>query len=233
MSPRKDGVVLPWNEIKIAAIGLGASCGVTVIVSIVGYVLAARRRTLGQSVVVWFGNLFVIGVLSVGVPVVVCAIWAPEGFFSSLVGWIALIVVVAAGFFVNWKIAAVIGMMGMTGQAMAGILADDYEPGPDPHAPHEDALFHGGHERVEQGAPFAFADPKSASVIAGKWDLVEFKAGTGKVEDALDIAEELIRDGGDPQRRRLAELVDSGRFPSLAESSRARALLGRDEPDQS
>ena len=69
-------------------------------------------------------------------------------------------------------------------------------------------------------------------MISGKWDLVEFKAGTGKVEDALDIAEGLIRDGGDSQRRRLAELVDSGRFPSLAENPRVRELLGTEDSDE-
>jgi hypothetical protein len=223
---------LPWDEIKIAAIGLGASCVATVIASIVGYAIAARRRTLGQSVVAWFGNLFVIGVLSILVPIAVCAIWGPEGFFSSLAGWIALIVAVAAGFFINWRIAAVIGMMGVAGQGMAGIMADDYEPGPDPSAPRADAMFAAGHERQQAGAAFAYADPRSASVIAGKWDLVEFKASTGKVEDALDIVEGLIRDGGDAQRRRLAELVDSGRFSSLADHPRARQLLDRGEPDR-
>ncbi|MBW2276645.1 MAG: hypothetical protein JRF63_04075 [Deltaproteobacteria bacterium] len=65
-------------------------------------------------------------------------------------------------------------------------------------------------------------------MIAGKWDLVEFKASTGKVEDALDIAEALIHDGGDAQRRRLAELVDSGKFKTLADNPRTRELLGSD-----
>jgi hypothetical protein len=207
---------MPWAEIKIAGIGLVTSCVVTVIVSIIGYVLAARRRTLGQSVVVWFGNLFVIGVLSVVVPIVVTAIFGPEGFFSSVVGWIALLVAVAVAFFINWKIAAVIGLLGMTGQGMAGILADDYEPGPDPSARRAEKLFDDGHGRRAQGQAFADADPLSASVIAGKWDLIEFKASTGKVEDALDIVEGLIRELGDSQRRRLAELIDSGKFPALA-----------------
>ncbi|MBW2276644.1 MAG: hypothetical protein JRF63_04070 [Deltaproteobacteria bacterium] len=85
---------MPWEEIKIAAIGLGVSCVVTVIVSIIGYAIAARRRTLGQSVVTWFGNLFVVAVFSVIAPIVVCGIWGPEGFFSSVVGWIALIIAV-------------------------------------------------------------------------------------------------------------------------------------------
>lgn len=223
---------MPWEEIKIAAIGLGASCVATVIASIVGYAIAARRRTLGQSVVTWFGNLFVIGVLSIALPIGVCAIWGPDGFFGSPAGWIALVVAVAVAFFVNWRIAAVIGMMGVAGQGMAGIMADDYDPGPDPSAPRADAMFADGHERQRAGAAFAYADPQSPSVIAGKWDLVEFKAGTGKVEDALDIVEGLIRDGGDAQRRRLAELVDSGRFPKLADHPRARQLLSRDGSDQ-
>jgi hypothetical protein len=221
-------VTVPWAEIKIAAIGLGASCGATVIISIIGYIIAARRRTLGQSVVTWFGNLFVIAIFSVIVPIAVCAIFGPEGFFSSIVGWIALILAVVAGFFVNWRIAAVIGMMGVAGQGMAGIMTDDYDPGPDPSAPRADALYDAGHERQQQGQAFAYADPMSASVIAGKWDLVEFKASTGKVEDALDIVEGLIRDGGDAQRRRLAELVDSGRFQALADHPRTRELLDRD-----
>lgn len=223
---------MPWDEIKIAAIGLGASCVATVIISIIGYLIAARRRTLGQSVVTWFGNLFVIAVFSLVVPIAVCGIWGPEGFFSSIFGWIALILAVAAGFFINWRIAAVIGMMGVAGQGMAGIMADDYDPGPDPDAPRADAMFAEGHQRQREGQAFAYADPASASVIAGKWDLVEFKAGTGKVEDALDIVEALIRDGGDAQRRRLAELVDSGRFQSLADNPRTKELLPAADSDE-
>jgi len=217
---------MPWQEIKIAGIGLGASCAVTVIVAFIGYRVAARRRTLGQGVVTWFGNLFVIALLSVAVPAAVCAIWGPEGFFGSVAGWVALIAAVVAAYFVNWYVAAVIGMIGVAGQGMAGIMADDYDPGPDPRAPRAEAMFAAGRERQQAGQAFADADPQSASVIAGKWDLVEFKVNTGKVEDALDIIEGLIRDGGEAQRRRLAEAVETGRLRTLAENPRTRALLG-------
>lgn len=220
---------MPWDEIKIAAIGLGVSCALTVVVSIIGYRVAARRRTLGQSVVTWFGNLFVIAVLSIIAPAAVCAIWGPEGFFSSIAGWVALIAAMVAGYFINWYIAAAIGMIGVAGQGMAGIMADDYDPGPDPHARNAEKLFVEGDARRLGGAAFADADPASASVISGKWDLIEFKAGTGKVEDALDMAETLIREGGDSQRRRLAELVDSGKLPALAENPRTRELIGSDD----
>jgi hypothetical protein len=209
---------LPWTELRVAAIGLGVSCLAALVVSFIGFAAAARRRTLGSGVATFTGNLFLVTVLAVTLPFVVALLFGPEGFFSSVAGWASVIAAAGLGAWLGWRIALVVGAFGITGHAIAGIHGDPHEPGPDPAAPRADPAAPVG------AGPFAQADPDSPSVIAGKWNMVEFQASTGRVDEAAALVESLVRTGGGGPER-LRSLLASGRVPALADHPRVRALL--------
>ena len=129
---------IPWNEIRVAAIGLGVSCLAALLVSVFGFALAARRRTLGSGVATFTGNLFLVTVLAVALPFVVALLIGPQGFFSGIWGWVATVAAAGLGAYLSWRIALVVGAFGIAGHAVAGIHGDPYEPGPDPAAPRAD-----------------------------------------------------------------------------------------------
>jgi hypothetical protein len=210
---------VPWTEIRVAAIGLGVSCLAALVASVVGVSLAARRRTLGRGVATFTGNLFLVTVLAVIIPFVVALIFGPEGFFGGPWGWVAVVAAALVGIWLCWRIALVVGAFGIAGSGIAGIHGDPCEPGPTPAAPRADPAAATG------DAPFAQADPDSPSVIAGKWNMVEFQASTGRVEEAATLLESLVR-GREGGPDRLRSLVGSGRVPALADHPRVRALLG-------
>jgi len=210
---------IPWSEIRVAAIGLCASCVAALVVSIVGLFLAARRRNLGSGVATFTGNLFLVTVLAVVIPFAVALLFGPEGFFGRPWGWVAVVVAALLGGYLCWRIALLVGALGIAGHGIAGIHRDPYEPGPDPTAPRADPAIPPG------GGPFAMADQDSPSVIAGKWSMVEFEASTGRVDEAARLVESLVR-GRDGGTDRLRSLLATGRFPALAEHARVRALLG-------
>ena len=216
---------MPWTEIRTAATGLGVSCLVTAAISIIGYIVSARRRTLGQGIATWMGNLAVVLVVSLTVPFATIAASGPAGFFDSWTGWVAALVAAGIAVPVNWILAGFVGALGVSGQAVGGILRDDHEPGPEAAKPGADVRFAAGRERSAASAPFAYADPQSESVIAGKWDLAEFKAGAGRVDEAAQMIADLVLGGDAAQRARLESLVESGRVPALAAHPRVQKLL--------
>ncbi len=217
---------IPWSEIRVAAIGLGASCLAALVVSVVGFSLAGRRRTLGSGVATFTGNLFLVTVLAVVIPFAVALLFGPEGFFAGVWGWVAIILAAGLGAWLCWRIALLVGAFGIAGRGIAGIHRDPHEPGPDPAAPRADPAIPPG------DGPFAQAAQDSPSVIAGKWDLVEFKASTGRVDEAVEIVESLIRVRGNGGLDRLRSLLASGRFPALSDNPRVRAMLGEGRPSR-
>jgi len=212
---------VPWTEIRVAAIGLGVSCLAALLVSIVGFARSAGQRTLGRGVVTFAGNLFLITVLALVIPFAVALLFGPEGFFGSVRGWVSVIAAALLGAYVCWRIALLVGAFGIAGRAMTGIHRDKYEPGPNPLSPRADPAA------PMPDAPFSQADQDSPSVISGKWDMVEFKASTGRIDEAAGIVEGLLADGGDAGRARLRTLLSSGRCPALADHPRIRSLLGQ------
>jgi hypothetical protein len=209
---------IPWTEIRVAAIGLGVSCLAALAVSVVGFVLAAKRRTLGSGVATFTGNLFLVTLLALAIPFAVALLLGPEGFFGGLWGWVAVVAAALAGAYLCWRIALVVGAFGIAGRAVAGIHRDPYEPGPDPAAPRADPAVPAG------VGPFAEADQDSPSVIAGKWNMVEFMATTGRIDEAAELVVSLAR-GRDGGLDRLRSLIGSGRVPALADHPRVQALL--------